>query len=110
MEKSGPINSNLDFAIDYDLFVRMMRHGRFQRINRFLAAFRRHPTSKSTTLYESLGRREVAQVRDMNGIKIHWYDHVLKYFFAGCILGISFVFKCLAIHTVRRRVRFDRQP
>lgn len=106
MEKSGTINADFSFALDYDLFVRMMRHGNFKRVNRFLAAFRRHPQSKSTTAYETVGRQEVAQVQQMNHVRIHWYDHGLKYLFGGWILGTSFIFKLLAIRWIRQRARF----
>jgi len=109
LEQVGPLNEDLDFAIDYDLFVRMMRHGRFQRISRFLAAFRRHPDSKSSTVYETLGRKEVSLVRQTNEVVIHWYDHLLKYAFGGGILGSSYLFKLIALHRWRAHVRFPWQ-
>ena len=107
MERAGSVDPSFNFALDYDLFVRMMSKGRFMRVNRFLAAFRLHPGSKSTTLYETVGRPEVAKVQQANGIKIHWYDHALKYLFGGWILGISLVFKVLTINVIRRRVRLN---
>ncbi|MEQ8482859.1 MAG: glycosyltransferase family 2 protein [Pseudomonadales bacterium] len=106
MERAGPVDPRFQFALDYDLFVRMMKVGRFARLNRFLAGFRVHPAAKSSTLYETLGRREIDRVRRQNGIQIHWHDPLLKYLFGGPILGISFVVKLLAIRGIRRRLRF----
>ena len=88
MEKSGSIDPTYGFALDYDLFVRMMQKGRFKRVSKFLAAFRVHPTAKSSTLYETTGRQEIARVQSENGIRIHWYDALLKYLFGAVILGI----------------------
>ena len=107
MERSGGIDPTFRFALDYDLFVRMMAHGRFRRVNRFLAAFRLHPNSKSTTLYDTVGRPEITQIQRSNGINIHWYDHALKYCFGGWILGISFIFRALAINAIRKRLHFQ---
>ena len=104
MDKSGTIDASYKFALDYDLFVRMMQRGRFRKVNRFLAGFRVHPTSKSSTLYETLGREEIVRVQQTNGVSMHWYDHLLKYLFVGVILGTSFVFKVLAINAIRKRV------
>ncbi|MGH8552797.1 MAG: glycosyltransferase family 2 protein, partial [Methylococcales bacterium] len=41
-ETGGNIDPTFRFAMDYDLFVRYMKTGRFKRVNRFLAAFRVH--------------------------------------------------------------------
>ncbi len=47
-EKVGGIDKSFQFALDYDLFVRFMREGRMERVNRFLGAFREHASSKTT--------------------------------------------------------------
>ena len=109
MEDAGSVDAAFKFALDYELFVRMMQHGRFKRINGFLAAFRRHPTSKSTTLYETLGRQEVAQVQERHRIRLRWYDQVLKYCFGGWILGVSWLLRPIAVRALRSRIRFAQQ-
>src|SRR5580704_2487671 len=67
-EKVGGIDRNFQFALDYDLFVRFMKHGRMERVNRFLGAFREHPSSK-TTLQEG-PHPEVERVYQAHGIRI----------------------------------------
>ena len=109
MEKSGPIEPTYGFALDYDLFVRMMQQGRFKRVRKFLAAFRVHPMAKSSTLYETAGRQEIARVQSENGIAIHWYDTLLKYLFGGTILGTSIAFTVIAINVIRKQLRFPWQ-
>lgn len=96
MDKAGPIDGSFDFALDYDLFVRMMKEGRFTRANRFLGGFRRHPSSKSTIAYETVGRQEVLRVQHEQGIRIRWYDLILKSAFGACIYGTSRLFKLFA--------------
>src|SRR5215475_7837704 len=49
-EKAGGMDPSFQFAFDTDLFFRFIREGaRFKHINRFMAGFRIHPTSKSST-------------------------------------------------------------
>ncbi len=66
-ENCGTINDAYRFAMDYELFVRYMKGGRFKRVNRFLGAFRQHEQSKTCTLMATVGQREIEQVR-------HSYD------------------------------------
>ncbi|HZP19237.1 MAG TPA: glycosyltransferase family 2 protein [Bauldia sp.] len=63
-ERGGNIDPGYQFAMDYDLFVRYMRKGRFRRVNRFLAAYRSHRASKSTLFYETIGAKEIGLVRE----------------------------------------------
>ncbi len=93
MQRAGPIDRSFGFALDYDLFVRMMKLGTFQHESKFLAAFRVHPAAKSSVLYETMGRAEVARVRTEQDIPIHWYDQLLKYCFGGSILLTSYIYK-----------------
>lgn len=62
-EQCGGIDPSFQFALDYDLFVRFMERGRFERVNRFLGAFRRHPGSKTAGLAEGRVHSEVERVR-----------------------------------------------
>jgi len=68
LEKCGTVNEAFVFAMDYELFVRYMRHGRFKRVNRFLGAFRWHDQSKTSTLMATVGETEVRQVRQAYGL------------------------------------------
>ncbi len=103
MARSGTIDASFQFALDYDLFVRMMTEGRFVRVPRFLAAFRVHEAAKSTLHYETVGRQEIARVQQDNAITLHWYDTLIKYAFGGAILGVSFLYRLLFLHAARKR-------
>jgi glycosyltransferase involved in cell wall biosynthesis len=68
LEKCGNINENYSFAMDYELFARYMKRGRFKRVNRFLGAFRSHDQSKTSTLMETVGEKEIRQVWQAYGL------------------------------------------
>ena len=61
-DKKGNIDSSYRFAMDYDLFVRYMDAGKFKRVNRFLAAFREHQNSKTSSQLMTLGISEIGRV------------------------------------------------
>lgn len=63
MREAGGIDPNIAFAVDYDLFLRMMRRSNFKHITRYMGAFRVHPASKTSTQNETLGKDEVARLR-----------------------------------------------
>jgi glycosyltransferase involved in cell wall biosynthesis len=67
-ETVGGIDKSFQFALDYDLFVRFMREGRMERVNRFLGAFREHPSSKTTQ--QAGAHPEVERVYKERGIHI----------------------------------------
>lgn len=69
-EKHGNVNPGFRFAMDYDLFVRYMRSGHFRRVNRFLAAFRVHSNSKTTTQLFTIGHEEIKKVQTSNSIRL----------------------------------------
>jgi glycosyltransferase involved in cell wall biosynthesis len=73
-EKCGNVDPSFRFAMDYDLFVRFMRAGRFARLPRFLGAFRKHPAAKTSQQLETVGEEEVRRVRDTYGITIGALD------------------------------------
>lgn len=56
-EQAGGFDRTLRFCFDYDLFFRLARRRPSGRIRSFLAAFRYHPASKTSTL-ESVFREE----------------------------------------------------
>jgi len=70
-DKCGNTDPAFRFAMDYDLFVRFMRSGRFRRVNRFLAAFRIHSTSKTSSLLYTIGLQEIAQVHNTYGLRLY---------------------------------------
>jgi glycosyltransferase involved in cell wall biosynthesis len=71
MERVGGIDSSFNFAMDYDLFARMMIQGfRFHRLNSFLAVFREHDSSKTTRLMDTVGTSEVERVQREQSIGI----------------------------------------
>ena len=56
LEKVGPFDESLHFAMDYDFFIRAGQAGRVARLPRTLAAFRLHPGSK-TIARSAIGAR-----------------------------------------------------
>ena len=69
-EAVGGMNPSYQFALDYDLFVRFMKQGRMQRVNRFLGAFREHARSKTAGLEDGRVHPEVSRVRREYGIRL----------------------------------------
>ncbi len=70
LERAGNVDPTFRFAMDYDLFVRFMDEGKFQRVNRFLAAFRVHQHAKTSTQMSTIGRQEVSRVHEKYSIRI----------------------------------------
>ncbi|MFM2420351.1 MAG: hypothetical protein RL385_5074, partial [Pseudomonadota bacterium] len=66
-DRVGGIDDQVRFAIDYDLFSRIAHAGRVAHDGRIWGYFRRHPTSKTSSSYATLGRCEVAAIR-----RRHW--------------------------------------
>jgi glycosyltransferase involved in cell wall biosynthesis len=77
-ERGGNIDTSYAFAMDFDLFVRYMKIGKFVRVNRFLAAFREHSASKTSTLKEAAGRPEFKRLWERNQVKWHALDAVIE--------------------------------
>ena len=67
-DRAGNIDPTFRFAMDYDLFVRFMKHGRMVRVNRFLGVFRKHTEAKTSQLLETIGSQEVARVWKQYGL------------------------------------------
>jgi glycosyltransferase involved in cell wall biosynthesis len=76
-EKVGGIDSGFRFAMDYDLFVRIMGSGRMYRANRFLGAFRQHPNAKTSTELDSVGQNEIKRVWKQYGLRHFAWDNVV---------------------------------
>lgn len=79
MMACGGIDPALKFAVDYDLFARMMNKGDFERINSYWATFRVHAQSKTQTINDSVGKTEVAQIQQRHGIKTQPWDRALGF-------------------------------
>jgi glycosyltransferase involved in cell wall biosynthesis len=80
-DRGGNIDTSFHFAMDFDLFARYMKIGKFRRVNRFLAAFRVHGESKTSTQKETIGLREFHRLWDQNGIKWKPLDYFLQTWF-----------------------------
>lgn len=78
-ERAGNLDRSFQFAMDYDLFVRYMRAGRFRRVNRFLAAFRQHADAKTTQVFDTIGRQEIQRIWDANGFRRRFFHKVLAH-------------------------------
>lgn len=66
-EAVGGIDTRLQFIMDYDLFTRLARHGRFERLPELLACFRLHDECKSLTI-EAVRKAEVRQFAERFGV------------------------------------------
>jgi len=74
----GQINESLHFAIDWDLLVRFREAGaRFARVPRFLGGFRIHSQQK-TSAEESIGFKEMCQIRVRTLGRIPSQDEITK--------------------------------
>jgi glycosyltransferase involved in cell wall biosynthesis len=80
-DRAGNIDDSYRFAMDYDLFVRYMKIGKFRRVNRFLAAFRVHSESKTSSLLETVGLSEIKRVWNKHKIRSRSCDPFLRSWF-----------------------------
>jgi len=80
-EKAGNIDRSFYFTMDYDLFVRFMAIGRFRRVDRILAAFRVHDSSKTSMRLETVGRKEMQKVWQKHGIPWRSADPAIQQWF-----------------------------
>lgn len=69
-EHAGNVDRTFHFAMDYDLFVRFMKSGRFKRVDRFLAAFRVHQKAKTSSQLEARGVPEIRRIQERYGIRV----------------------------------------
>ena len=64
-ERAGGIDPSFQFAMDWDLFLRFQGAGaRFHRLHGFLGCFRVHEEQKTSSVYETVGAREVARLQE----------------------------------------------
>lgn len=65
-EAVGGLDASLEFAMDYDLFLRLACRRPLRSVDRLLGAYRIHGRSKSALL-QPVYEREVARIYSMNG-------------------------------------------
>ncbi len=94
MQQVGGVDEQLNFAMDYDLFVRMMTVGKFCRLKGYFACFREHAKSKTSTINATQGRAEVAGVQRKYRIRRFIWDRLIGF---------------LLRHVVQYQSRFSRQ-
>lgn len=74
MQNAGGIDAHLEFALDYDFFVRMMSLGRFEHINDHFGAFRVHAQSKTSTVLATTGKAEIDLIQERYAIRRYPWD------------------------------------
>ena len=79
MQQCGGIDASKAFAMDYDLFVRMMQLGSFRHQRDFWSTFRAHNASKTHLLGHSVGKSEVAIVQKKNDIQMGFLDRCVGF-------------------------------
>ena len=67
-EQVGGIDRSRFFVMDYDLFFRMWRAGRFRKTSRFLGALRQHDETKNARS-QDVRERELAEARARYGLR-----------------------------------------
>ncbi|MEM6820973.1 MAG: glycosyltransferase family 2 protein [Verrucomicrobiota bacterium] len=96
MEFVGGIDKKYQFAMDYDLFARMMKAGKnFKHSDQFFAVFREHAEAKTSVLMNELGMPEMELVRRENSIKILPWDHLIGAFYLACLKSRSWMYRIL---------------
>ena len=75
----GLFDTTLDYAMDYDYYLRVARHGQVQHLPKLLASYRWHPKSKSILYrYEAKHEGHVVRRRYVSGPFTHlllWRVH-----------------------------------
>ena len=66
LEGVGMLDTSLHYAMDYDLFVRLSRHGKVQYLPVYLHRFRRHSAAKSVVGWDA-HKREILLVNKRYG-------------------------------------------
>jgi hypothetical protein len=94
MEQVGGIDPTYQFAVDYDLFARMMAaRMRFRHVADFFAVFREHASSKTSARLEDIGFAEMERVRERHGFRIRKPDWLLGALFYGLLVARSALFR-----------------
>jgi hypothetical protein len=74
------MDETFQFALDWDLLLRFRDAGaRFQRLPRFLAAFRVHPTQKTSADLGDVGENEMKRLRERTAGRPVSHEEVWRY-------------------------------
>lgn len=103
MDEAGGVDPGFQFAMDYDLFERMMRQGKFVRLNTFLGAFRVHPEAKTSAVMADIGEPEIAKVRQRVGMTGSFFEKLLCHGYFQLLLEASETYR-LAIYPGQKEV------
>lgn len=88
-DSAGGIDPSLSFAVDYDLFVRLLARGPAAWVDRPLGAFRVHPGSKTVREFATVGRAERDRVARHRGVLPRWFERPIGWAFSGWIRWAS---------------------
>ena len=77
MEIVGGFDPNVEFAVDYDFYLRLMKRVKFVRLNAYFGAFRVHNRSKTQVENESVGKPEVARMQRQYKVRTFVWDRIL---------------------------------
>jgi glycosyltransferase involved in cell wall biosynthesis len=84
------LDSSFDFAMDWDLLLRFLDAGaRFERLPRYLGAFRVHPQQKTSSILQCQGRSEMSRLHkrchgsevSTHEVNTHTASYLLKQMF-----------------------------
>ncbi len=76
IEKAGGFDSSLQYAMDFDLYVRLARSGaKFRWVNQYWGGFRIHDASKGSTLHRVRDR----EYKELRSRYIYGYDTQKKW-------------------------------
>jgi len=64
----GGFERSLKFAFDFDLFLRLSKKYKLHALNEYIAVYREHGDSKSSTIWNEVGIKEVKMLQQQNGI------------------------------------------
>lgn len=85
----GGIDPTLAFAVDYDLFVRLLARGPAIWVDRPLGAFRLHPGSKTVREFRSVGRPERDLIARRHGVSPRWFERPIGFVYSAWIRAAS---------------------
>jgi len=84
-EAVGGIDTSLGFALDYDLFSRMLARAPATYVDRPLGGFRWHAGSKTVRLFHTVGVTEIAEVRRRRGATPRWFERPIGTAYSAAI-------------------------
>jgi glycosyltransferase involved in cell wall biosynthesis len=85
VEAVGGVDPSLAFAVDYDLFVRLLARGPAAWVGRPLGAFRVHPGSKTVREFAAVGRPERDRIARRHGVAPRWFERPIGLGFSAWI-------------------------